>query len=44
MEVKMKATEGRIGRVFIIRLEDGDIVPGCIEKFVKVLKHGWWAK
>jgi predicted DNA-binding protein with PD1-like motif len=29
----MKAAEGKIGRVFIIRLEDGDTVPGCIEKF-----------
>jgi predicted DNA-binding protein with PD1-like motif len=29
----MKASEGKIGRVFILRLEDGDIVPDCIEKF-----------
>jgi uncharacterized protein len=29
----MKATEGKIGRVFVLRLEDGDVVPGCIEKF-----------
>ena len=29
----MKATEGKIGRTFIIRLEDGDVVPECIEKF-----------
>lgn len=29
----MKAAEGRIGRVFIIRLEDGDVVPECIERF-----------
>jgi predicted DNA-binding protein with PD1-like motif len=29
----MKAGEGKIGRVFVVRLEDGDIVPGCIEKF-----------
>jgi len=29
----MKAVEGKIGRVFIMRLEDGDIVPDCIEKF-----------
>ena len=29
----MKAAEGKIGRVFIIRLEDGDTVPDCIEKF-----------
>jgi uncharacterized protein len=29
----MKATEGRIGRVFVIRLEDGDKLPACIEHF-----------
>ncbi len=29
----MKATEGRTGRVFVIRLEDGDVVPDCIEAF-----------
>jgi predicted DNA-binding protein with PD1-like motif len=29
----MKACEGRIGRVFVIRLEDGDMVPECIERF-----------
>ena len=29
----MKASEGRIGRVFVIRLEDGDIVPDCLERF-----------
>ena len=29
----MKSTEGRIGRVFILRLEDGDVIPGCIEQF-----------
>ncbi len=31
----MKACEGQIGRVFVIRLEDGDVVPGCIERFAK---------
>ena len=31
----MKACEGRIGRVFVIRLEDGDVVPECIERFAK---------
>jgi uncharacterized protein len=31
----MKATEGKIGRVFILRLEDGDIVPDCIEEFCR---------
>jgi predicted DNA-binding protein with PD1-like motif len=29
----MKACEGHIGRVFVIRLEDGDVVPDCIERF-----------
>jgi len=29
----MKACEGHIGRVFVIRLEDGDMVPECIERF-----------
>ncbi len=29
----MKSCEGRIGRVFVIRLEDGDLVPACIEHF-----------
>ncbi len=31
----MKACEGRIGRVFVIRLEDGDVVPACIERFAE---------
>lgn len=31
----MKATEGRLGRVFILRLEHGDVVPGCIERFAE---------
>jgi uncharacterized protein len=30
---KMKYSEGKIGRVFVIRLEDDDELPGCIEKF-----------
>ena len=29
----MKACQGQIGRVFVIRLEDGDVVPACIEQF-----------
>jgi len=28
----MKICEGRIGRVFVVRLEDGDVVPECIER------------
>jgi len=31
----MKAGEGQIGRVFVIRLEDGDVVPACIERFAE---------
>ena len=31
----MKACEGNLGRVFVIRLEDGDVVPGCIERFAQ---------
>lgn len=30
---KLKVTEGKIGRVFIIRLEEGERVPDCIEGF-----------
>lgn len=29
----MKASEGKIGRVFFLRLQDGDALPGCIEQF-----------
>jgi len=29
----VKATEGTIGRAFVLRLEDGDVVPDCIERF-----------
>jgi uncharacterized protein len=31
----MKSCQGRLGRVFIIRLEDGDVVPHCIELFAE---------
>jgi predicted DNA-binding protein with PD1-like motif len=34
-EASMKASEGKIGRVFVIRLEDGDVVPKCIERFAE---------
>ncbi len=38
----MKASEGHIGRIFVIRLEDGDIVPDCIERFAEEngVSHG----
>ena len=29
----MKVSEGKIGRVFVMRLEDGDRLPVCIEQF-----------
>ena len=31
----MKACEGQVGRVFVIRLQDGDVVPECIERFAE---------
>jgi len=31
----VKSAEGRLGRVFVIRLEDGDVVPNCIERFAE---------
>lgn len=34
----MKASEGQFGRVFVIRLEDGDAIPDCIESFAEEKK------
>jgi predicted DNA-binding protein with PD1-like motif len=34
----MKFSEGRVGRVFVIRLEDGDVIPECIERFAEAKK------
>ena len=31
----MKASEGQVGRVFVARLEDGELVPGSIERFAE---------
>lgn len=31
----MKSSEGRLGRVFVIRLEDSDVLPDCIERFAE---------
>ncbi|MCD6452781.1 MAG: DNA-binding protein [Dehalococcoidales bacterium] len=31
----MKSCEGHIGRVFVLRIEDGDVIPECIERFAK---------
>jgi len=38
----MKHSEGRIGRVFVIRLEDGDVIPDSINAFAAKhsIKHG----
>jgi predicted DNA-binding protein with PD1-like motif len=38
----MKSSEGKIGRVFVVRLEDGDVLPDCLEKFAaeKSISHG----
>jgi uncharacterized protein len=38
----MKASEGKIGRIFVIRLEDGDKMPESIEIFAekKGITHG----
>lgn len=39
----MQVGEGKIGRVFTIRLEDGDILPNCIEQFAEdeQIKNGF---
>ena len=29
----MRAVEGSVGRVFVLRLDDGDVAPDCIEAF-----------
>ena len=31
----MKACEGHVGRVFVIRLEEDDVVPDCIERLAE---------
>jgi len=31
----MQASEGRVGRVFVVRLDDGDTLPGCLEEFAE---------
>ena len=31
----MQTAEGKIGRVFVIRLENGDILPACLEEFAQ---------
>ena len=39
----MQAAEGKMGRVFVIRLEDGDLLPASIEHFAeeKNVKNGF---
>jgi uncharacterized protein len=34
----MQAAEGKMGRVFMLRLEDGDLLPACIERFAEEKK------
>ena len=34
----MKASEGKLGRAFVIRLEDGDAIPASIERFAEEKK------
>jgi len=34
----MKACEGQLGRIFVIRLEDNDVIPTCIESFAEEKK------
>jgi predicted DNA-binding protein with PD1-like motif len=29
----MQASEGRVGRIFTLRLDDGDAIPSCLESF-----------
>ena len=31
----MKISEGRVGRVFVVRLDDGDRLPGALEELAK---------
>lgn len=31
----MKVKEGKLGRVFMLRIEEGDRIPDCIEEFAK---------
>lgn len=31
----MKATQASLGRVFVLRLEDGDVIPDSIERFAR---------
>jgi len=37
----MKSSEGKIGRIFVLRLEDGDVIPDCIEAFA--VENGLWS-
>jgi predicted DNA-binding protein with PD1-like motif len=41
----MKFSEGRVGRVFVIRLEDGDVFHECIERLTEerkiAVEQGW---
>jgi uncharacterized protein len=34
----VKVSEGQIGRVFVVRLETGDVIPGCVERLAEQKK------
>ena len=39
----MQSAEGKMGRIFILRLDDGDLLPASIEQFAKKknIKNGF---
>lgn len=39
----MQTMEGKVGRIFFLRLEDSDVIPQCIEAFAreKEISFGW---
>lgn len=39
----MQSMEGKIGRIFFLRMEDDDVIPKCIENFAqeKEIRFGW---
>ena len=37
----MKVSEGKVGRVFVVRLEDGDRLPDAIEDLAKGYERPW---
>jgi len=39
----VQSVEGKIGRIFLLRLDDNDVIPTCIEEFAqeKKINFGW---